>query len=399
LNILKRSKMNILVVVITIMITVTILYFNVFRFYGYKVSIGENTITFVRNKSEFNKTYKELQRDIKLKYSNVIVVNDFTFNKVKVDDAGMFIGGNDLKKVMLKKFNIGIDAFVMKSDNIKIAYVTNENQGKEILKSIKNHYYKVAKLGSVSAVDIQNKISYESAKVRTGELYENSQIVNDIIKYNDKSQTPLIAVKIVGNKVENKIIYPTTVMKSSSEIMNGVNKTISKGINGLKKVSTQITSINSNIVNEKMITSENIKQVQNKEIYVGTKKPTLLVEASINSPSRGSISSPFGTRWGKMHKGVDIAASFGSTINAALDGTISYAGWESGYGNVIKIDHGKALETTYAHCSVITAKIGEVVKKGTKIGEVGSTGNSTGPHLHFEVRENGVPKDPLLYIK
>ena len=131
----------------------------------------------------------------------------------------------------------------------------------------------------------------------------------------------------------------------------------------------------------------------------GNKKATLLVDASINSPSRGSISSPFGTRWGKMHKGIDIAASFGANINAALDGTISYAGWESGYGNVIKIDHGKAVETTYAHCSVIVVKKGEAVKKGEKIGEVGSTGHSTGPHLHFEVRENGEPKNPQKYIK
>lgn len=391
--------MNIFVVLITIMITATILYFNVFRFYGYKVSIGENTITFVRNKSDFNKTYKELQSDVKLKYRNVIVVKDFTLNKVKVDDEVMFISGNELKKVMLKKFNIEVDAFVMKSDNRKIACVTNENQGKEILKSIKDYYNKAAKMDSVKSVDIQNKIIYERIKVSTGELYENSQIVNEVIKYNDKSQTPLIGVKIVGNKDESQIIHPTTVMKSSSEIMSGVNKTISKGIDGSKIISTQITTINKSIINEKLLTSKIIKQVQNKEIYVGSKKPTLLVEASINSPSRGSISSPFGTRWGKMHKGIDIAANFGANINAALDGTISYAGWESGYGNVIKIDHGKGVETTYAHCSVITALKGEVVKKGTKIGEVGSTGNSTGPHLHFEVRENGVPKDPQKYIK
>ena len=264
--------MNILVVVITIMITATILYFNVFRFYGYKVSIGENTITFVRNKSEFNKIYKELQSDIKLKYSNVIVAKDFTLNKVKVDDDVMFISGNELKKVMLKKFNIVVDAFVMKSDNTKIAYLTNENQGKEILKLLEDHYYKAAKMDSVKAVDIQNKISYERVKVRVGDLYENSQIVNEVIKYNDKSQTPLIVVKIVGNKVKNQVIHPTTIMKSSSEIMSGVNKTISKGIDGAKKVSTQITTLNSSIVTEKILTSEIIKQVQNKEICVGIKK-------------------------------------------------------------------------------------------------------------------------------
>ena len=119
----------------------------------------------------------------------------------------------------------------------------------------------------------------------------------------------------------------------------------------------------------------------------------------MNSPSRGSISSSFGMRWGKMHKGIDIAASFGATINAVLDGTVNYAAWQDGYGNVIKINHGGGIETTYAHCSVINVKKGEVVKLGEKIGEVGSTGNSTGPHLHFEVRENGEPINPQKYIK
>jgi len=139
---------------------------------------------------------------------------------------------------------------------------------------------------------------------------------------------------------------------------------------------------------------------QNKEINVGINKPIILQQSAfMNSPSRGSISSSFGMRWGKMHKGIDIAAGFGTTINAVLDGTVIYAAWQEGYGNVIKIDHGHGIETTYAHCSAFAVKKDEVVKCGEKIGEVGSTGNSTGPHLHFEVRENGEPKDPQKYIK
>ena len=399
MSILKRNRMNICVVVITLMITATILHFNVFRFYGYKVSVGSSTITFIKNKSEFNKTYKELQSEIKLKYSNVIVAQDFTLDKVRVDDDVMFISGDELKKVMLKKFNIVVDAFVMKSDNRKIAYVSSQNQGKEILNSVKDYYSKGIKLSSIKAVDIENKISYESVKVKTGDLYGNSQIVSEVIKYNDKSQTPLVVVKIVGNIVKDQTVKPATIMTSSSELMSGVNKTMKEGIAGTKKVNMLITSINDKIVSEKILTSEITKPVQNKEVSVGTSEPTILVAASINSPSRGSISSPFGKRWGKMHKGIDIAASFGQEISAALDGTISYAGWETGYGNVIKIDHGNGIETTYAHCSVITAQKGETVNKGTKIGEVGSTGNSTGPHLHFEVRENGVPINPEAYIK
>lgn len=116
------------------------------------------------------------------------------------------------------------------------------------------------------------------------------------------------------------------------------------------------------------------------------------------TPSQGTITSAFGVRWGKMHNGVDIGASTGDPIYAAMDGKVSCAEWEDGYGNVIKIDHGSNLETTYAHCSKIAVKVGQQIKRGEKIGEVGSTGRSTGPHVHFEVRIDNVPQNPLKYL-
>jgi len=398
LNTLKQNKKIILVLLTTLALTATIVYFNVYRFYGYKVSIGSSTITFVKNEKEFNKTFEQLQSEIKSKYGNVITIKDFTLNKVKVNDGKMFISGDKLKQVMLKEFNIVVDVFLMKSDNKKIAYVACENQGKEILNSVKD-YYKDAKLSSIKKIYIENKISYESVKIKIGNLYENPEIVKEIIKYNKALQTPLIAVKVVRNLTKEQTIYPTTTMRTSNKVMNGVNKVEREGKNGMKKVTTEVVAINNNIVSEKVLKEETITPVQNKEILVGANKPIILQVASINSPSRGSISSGFGMRWGKMHKGIDIAANSGVAINAALDGTVNYAAWEEGYGNVIKIDDGDGIETTYAHCSVITVKKGEVVKQGVKIGEVGSTGHSTGPHLHFEVRKNGEPQNPQKYIK
>ena len=118
----------------------------------------------------------------------------------------------------------------------------------------------------------------------------------------------------------------------------------------------------------------------------------------MNTPSRGGITSPFGMRWGKMHNGVDIGASMGDPIYAAMDGKVFCTEWEDGYGNVIKIDHGEGVQTTYAHCSSIGVSLGQYVKRGDKVGEVGSTGNSTGPHVHFEVRVDNVPQNPLKYL-
>ena len=99
-----------------------------------------------------------------------------------------------------------------------------------------------------------------------------------------------------------------------------------------------------------------------------------------------------------MHEGVDLGAPYGSPIEAAAAGTVIYAGWLGGYGNLTVIDHGGGLATAYGHQSRIGVSVGQQVAQGEVIGYVGSTGHSTGPHLHFEVRVNGQAVDPLGYL-
>ena len=115
-------------------------------------------------------------------------------------------------------------------------------------------------------------------------------------------------------------------------------------------------------------------------------------------PVLGPVTSPFGTRWGRTHEGIDIGAPSGTAIRAAAAGTVIYAGWLGGYGNLVVVDHGNGLATAYGHQSSVAAGTGQAVSQGQVIGYVGSTGHSTGPHLHFEVRVNGVPVDPLGYL-
>ena len=114
-------------------------------------------------------------------------------------------------------------------------------------------------------------------------------------------------------------------------------------------------------------------------------------------PVNGPITSGFGWRWGRMHEGIDIGVPCGTPIHAAASGTVIYSGWMDGYGNFVVIDHGNGLATAYGHQSAIYVSGGSV-SQGQAIGAVGSTGNSTGCHLHFEVRVNGSPVDPLGYL-
>ena len=115
-------------------------------------------------------------------------------------------------------------------------------------------------------------------------------------------------------------------------------------------------------------------------------------------PVSGPITSPFGMRWGTLHPGIDIGVPTGTPIHAAAAGTVIYCGWMSGYGNLVMIDHGGNLATLYGHQSRIAATCGEQVSQGQVIGYSGCTGFCTGPHVHFEVRVNGSPVDPLGYL-
>jgi len=115
-------------------------------------------------------------------------------------------------------------------------------------------------------------------------------------------------------------------------------------------------------------------------------------------PVSGPVTSPFGMRWGRMHTGIDIGVPYGTPIRAAASGQVIYAGWMDGYGNLVFIDHGRGISTGYAHQSRIAVSNGQAVTQGQVIGYVGCTGHCFGPHLHFEVRVNGTPVDPLGYL-
>ena len=115
-------------------------------------------------------------------------------------------------------------------------------------------------------------------------------------------------------------------------------------------------------------------------------------------PVAGPVTSGFGSRWGRMHEGIDIGVAEGTPVHAAAAGTVIYAGWMSGYGNIVVIDHGDGLSTAYAHNSQLIVGQGATVGKGFVVALSGSTGHSTGPHVHFEVRLNGSPVDPLGYL-
>jgi murein DD-endopeptidase MepM/ murein hydrolase activator NlpD len=129
----------------------------------------------------------------------------------------------------------------------------------------------------------------------------------------------------------------------------------------------------------------------------GVGDPTRLPEWVV--PANGPLSSLFGARWGTHHYGIDIAAPYGSTVRAASAGKVVRAGWYGGYGMIVIIDHGNGVTTRYGHNSQLLVEEGDVVEAGQPISKVGSTGYSTGPHCHFEVRIDDKPLDPIPFMR
>lgn len=120
---------------------------------------------------------------------------------------------------------------------------------------------------------------------------------------------------------------------------------------------------------------------------------------SIPVKSNFRYTSGFGPRWGRMHNGTDFAGPIGTPIYATADGVVTHAGWSSGYGRLIKIQHDFGIETRYAHLNSMDVRVGQRVSRGERIAAMGNSGRSTGPHLHYEVRINGNPVNPMTYIR
>ena len=117
-------------------------------------------------------------------------------------------------------------------------------------------------------------------------------------------------------------------------------------------------------------------------------------------PAAGYVSSPYGLRFNgtEFHQGIDIAADMGAPIVATADGVVTAAGWNGGYGNMVDVDHGGGIVTRYGHASALAVTVGQQVRRGELIAYVGSTGRSTGPHVHYEVRVDGQPVNPAGYL-
>ncbi len=234
----------------------------------------------------------------------------------------------------------------------------------------------------------------------------NPQIKDDLIWPGDELSLmvsePIVNISVVEEiTVKEKIPFDTQYQTDSS-MWRYQTKVIKEGSHGEREVTYLVTLENGSEVSREVISENVSKEPVTRVIARGTANIPSLGTGRFGWPlpsGTGTITSPFGWRWGTMHKGVDIAATRGTAIRAADSGIVSYSAYRGSYGNLVIINHGNGYETYYAHNSLNLVSPGDSISKGQTIALMGSTGVATGPHVHFEIRYNGSAMDPMKFYK
>lgn len=222
----------------------------------------------------------------------------------------------------------------------------------------------------------------------------------------------LVPVKVTVYETSERTAPFSTVETKSDEVVLGATKVASEGADGINSVVESVSYINGLEVERSVVSTTTVVAPQDRVVLIGTKEPVVYTK-SLEIP-KDNLPNEYGYIWpvdvnsdyyissyygdGRGHKGFDIAAATGTGIYASRDGRVVYAGWEGNYGLSVIVDHGNGVKTRYAHCSQLFVSVGDTVKQGENIAAVGTTGQVTGAHLHFEIVVNGTAVDPAVYF-
>ncbi len=409
---------------------------------GYTVEVDDTVVGVVAAKSE----YYEVLDEVKTEVRNIA---DIEFEpageesfRVEIVKRSDFTQKEELAENLKSTSEKMVESFSITQEGAFVCALSTEEEAKSILDK-----YLESRVGDKENVTASFASEVEVAKmhvpegtiktkedaystllagkvisheVAAGESLEDiancyNTTVESILEANEKKETdiftgtileiytgePILSVKTVEHiNGEFEVAYKTE-QKEDKNLYRGRTEVEVKGIAGIKYVESYVTRVDGVVTEEKFIRDELIKDAITLIERAGTKEPPPSVgTGTFVMPTSGKLTSPYGARWGRTHAGIDVGASTGTPIYAADNGIVVEAQYKNnGYGNFISIDHGNGFVTYYAHCSEILISPGDVVAKGDLIAKVGSTGRSTGPHLHFEVRQDGVAQNPLNYVK
>ncbi|MGE5422705.1 MAG: peptidoglycan DD-metalloendopeptidase family protein [Ignavibacteriales bacterium] len=416
---------------------------------AYAVKLNDKQILIAKDEDAVKKLINKMEAaETKRIGHKVALAEDITYKRVLVEENEI-ANQAEIPKLLEKTLKMKTTAVCIKVNSTPVVYVASQSVAKKLLADLKKQNAECGDNERIKSVKFLEKIAISTADVpstevtsykeamnmlRTGDkspVYytvkqgdslwwiarKNDMHVVDLMAANnlnsdklDLDQKLVIATSkpyvnvmatIEGNKKE-AIPFETKVIIDKSK-QYGVSEK-QKGHDGERKIAYEISMRNGNFVERKVISQKIITEPV-AQILVRGKRANAMVASRGKSrfsgsflwPAIGHITSYFGSRHG--HTGIDIDGDTGDPIQAAQAGVVIFAGRSGGYGNQIIIDHGNGVKTRYAHCSKLLVSKGQRVTKGQTIAKVGSTGHSTGSHLHFEVINGGALNNPLSYLK
>ena len=336
----------------------------------------------------------------------------FAANKLNNPECNSKLIKTELNPTFVGKSNLSTskelaDLIIANSENIVLAsvlYVDGVavafgNSKEEINNSLDAYLLSYKQENSLENGEIASDIEIKSEYL-TKANFEKLLVVSD---YVNSAEATLSVGSVTTITVKESIPFETEETPTSS-LNVGTKKIVKSGVEGSKEVTYKVYSINGKETKRTALNSVVLSKPTAQKVLVGTKRVIAADKGGdavmlwpVKRVAGSYVSSYVGD--GRGHKGMDIVAKAGTPIYAASAGTVTFSGWDtSGYGYKIIVKHSDTYETLYAHCSALYVKKGDVVARGETIGAVGTTGRSTGNHLHFEVRKNGKFTDPSAYI-
>lgn len=359
---------------------------------GVQIIVEDQIMGIVNDQNTADRIFNNLQRTYSISSKN-LKVEQLNYNNKQsqyseANDASVIpVSISFVEQVEILPIVTDPSEFISEEDMI------NQLKGTDI-KPIK---YVVKEGDCISCIAQKYNISQDA-------IYKNnSWIENDFLNIGDELdltvKQPKLSVKTEEHYSEI-VTVPSGVKITYDETLRvGVSKVINSGKDGKKKITYLVTKVNGELVEEVSIKEESLEKAIPKQVVQGSKIIKGVGTGSFNWPITGpKVTSEFGKRWGRLHAGTD-AVSSDLNIYASDHGKVVTAEYNSSYGNHVIIDHQNGYQTLYAHLSKISIEEGELLEKGDVIGIMGTTGRSTGVHLHFEIQENNRQLNPLTFLE
>ncbi|WP_232698097.1 M23 family metallopeptidase [Brevibacillus daliensis] len=348
-----------------------------------KITVDDKVVGYAANEEEANKVLDS----VKTRYSGVLPKKE-TKQEVKAASLPDTV-------VKTVEFKEEID---MEKDSILAEQIMPVEEIEQLLLkgTAQEAVHSVKQGDTISGIAKQYGITQKEILRNNPGLTETTLLQLDQ-KLNVTEVRPFVTVQVVENLTTEEPVYHKIETRSNPKMLKGETKVVQEGKNGQKRVQYEVVKENGQQVAKKVLSWDVLQEPVTKVVEKGTKVIADRGSGRIIWPAKGNISSGYGKRWGRLHKGLDIAGS--GTIVAADNGRVVQAGWNGNYGLSVTIDHNNGMRTLYGHMRSINVKNGQVVSQGAPIGVMGSTGQSTGVHLHFEVIKNGSVINPLTMLR